>query len=120
MKLISPGGSKNETVRFTADALPKATAADLQRLRQAKPGASATQAVRPKFDSMIRRALLEVLQAGPMNAYQLWKGANEHAPQLQRTAVYQFLAGKRQVGIEYAEAMMRAAGLGVDAHEAST
>lgn len=49
--------------------------------------------VRPKFDSMIRRALLDMRKRGTLNAYQLWKGALSYAPQMQRTAVYEFLAG---------------------------
>lgn len=77
--------------------------------------ATRRKALRPKFDSMIRRALLAELGRGQLNAYQLWKSARVHAPQLPRAAVYQFLAGKRMVGVEYAEAMLRAAGLTVGA-----
>jgi hypothetical protein len=83
-------------------------------LRSLAPSKRRSAVVLPRYDGLIRRALLDALHRHNMTGYQLWKRASEHVPTLQRSAVYQFLAGKRQVQTDHAEAMMRAAGLRID------
>ena len=48
-----------------------------------------------------------------MTRYQLWKKAHAHCETLSASAVYDYLRGVRDIGIEYAEALMEAANLKV-------
>jgi hypothetical protein len=59
----------------------------------------------------VRRAILESLDARGMTRYELWKKARAHCVTLSRSAVYEFLRGARDIGVEYAEALMMAANL---------
>jgi hypothetical protein len=57
----------------------------------------------------VRRAILESLDDHGMTRYELWKKARVHCGTLSRSAVYEYLRGVRDIGVEYAEALMRAA-----------
>ena len=46
-----------------------------------------------------------------MTRYRLWKAAQAICPKLPQSAVYEFLRGQRDIGVQYAEALTRAAGL---------
>jgi len=61
----------------------------------------------------VRRAILESLDAQGMTRYELWKKARAHCGTLSRSAVYEYLRGSRDIGDEYAEALMMAANLKV-------
>lgn len=62
-------------------------------------------------ESPIRRAILAELERRQMTRYQLWQAAREHCPTLPSSAVYEYLRGRRDIGVPYAEALMQAAGL---------
>ena len=61
----------------------------------------------------VRRAILESLDDRRMTRYELWKKARAHCGTLSRSAVYEYLRGARDIGVEYAEALMMAANLTV-------
>jgi hypothetical protein len=61
----------------------------------------------------VRRAILESLDDHGMTRYELWKKARTHCGTLSRSAVYEYLRGVRDIGVEYAEALMMAADLTV-------
>jgi hypothetical protein len=61
----------------------------------------------------VRRAILESLDAHRMTRYELWKVARTYCATLSRSAVYEYLRGARDIGVEYAEALMIAANLEV-------
>jgi hypothetical protein len=61
----------------------------------------------------VRRAILESLDDHGMTRYELWKKARAHCGTLSRSAVYEYLRGVRDIGVEYAEALMMAADLRV-------
>jgi len=62
---------------------------------------------------LVRRAILESLDDHGMTRYELWKKARAQCGSLSRSAVYEYLRGVRDIGIEYAEALMMAADLKV-------
>ncbi len=61
----------------------------------------------------VRRAILESLDDHGMTRHALWKKARGHCGTLSRSAVYEYLRGARDIGVEYAEALMMAADLKV-------
>jgi hypothetical protein len=61
----------------------------------------------------VRLAILESLDDHGMTRYELWKKARVHCDTLSRSAVYEYLRGVRDIGVEYAEALMTAANLKV-------
>jgi hypothetical protein len=67
--------------------------------------------------SMILRALLAQLRRRGMTRYGLWKKARTYCPTISESAVYEYLRGRRQIGVAYIEALMRAAGLTVTARK---
>jgi hypothetical protein len=121
--------SANNLVRISADDIPKPTRQDLDRLDAAMriPArareeeeskdvgprvhrtASGDLPVRPL--GPLRRAILEALDSRRMTRYQLWKKAQARCETLSASAVYDYLRGVRDIGTEYAEALMEAAGL---------
>ena len=52
----------------------------------------------------VRRAILDSLEQNNMTRYQLWKKAHARCKTLSASAVYDYLRGARDIGIEYAEA----------------
>jgi hypothetical protein len=63
--------------------------------------------------SAIREAILRELGRRQITRYELWKRARVHGPTLSESAVYEFLRGERQIGLEYVEALLAAVGLEV-------
>ncbi len=59
----------------------------------------------------VRQAILESLDDHGMTRYELWKKARAHCGTLSRSAVYEYLRGVRDIGVEYAESLMMAADL---------
>jgi hypothetical protein len=67
----------------------------------------------------VRRAILESLDDHKMTRYELWKKARAHCGTLSRSAVYEYLRGARDIGVQYAEDLMMAAKLKVVGQEQS-
>jgi hypothetical protein len=61
----------------------------------------------------VRQAILQSLDDRGMTRYELWKKARAQCRTLSRSAVYEYLRGVRDIGVEYAEALMMAAELKV-------
>jgi hypothetical protein len=61
----------------------------------------------------VRQAILQSLDEHEMTRYELWKKARTHCVTLSRSAVYEYLRGSRDIGVEYAEALMEAVELKV-------
>ena len=61
--------------------------------------------------SPIRQAILKALDRQGMTRYQLWRKAHGYCGTLSQSAVYEYLGGRREIGLPYAEALMQAAGL---------
>ena len=59
----------------------------------------------------VREAIMRSLDNHGMTRYELWNKAQVHRATLSRSAVYEYLRGVRDLGIEYAEALMTAANL---------
>jgi hypothetical protein len=130
-----------ELVRRRAGDIGPATEADLARLRAAARGPIDTSDSPEKKgpfrrvkrdaqgrlprplpalrDSPIRRAILAELERRQMTRYQLWQAARKHCPKLPASAVYEYLRGRREIGLPYAEALMEAAGLAVGPRRAA-
>ncbi len=131
----------SKLVRIKVEDLPKATAADLARLRAAMEGPIDTsdspektgpfrrlkrdaqgrlpQPLPELRDSPIRRAILAQLERRQMTRYALWQAARVHCPRLPASAVYEFLRGQRVLGLSYAEALLEAAELVVAPRKAT-
>jgi hypothetical protein len=58
--------------------------------------------------SPIREAVAEEMGRQRITVYRLWKQAKQHCPTLSQSAVSEFLKGKRQIELPYAEALMAA------------
>jgi hypothetical protein len=121
--------SESEFVRRTVNELPRATSDDLNRLRRAMARSDAQARSKRKNGSspiflpirrdengriiknppsQIRSAILGELDRRQMTRYQLWKAAYEICPTLTQSAVYEFLRGFRQLGLEYIESLLAA------------
>ena len=118
-------------IRRSAGEGPTTTARDLDRLRETKRRAVRTDDIPewkgteapvcrdasgnlpPRRLGPVRRAILESLDVHKMTRYELWKNARAHCGTLSRSAVYEYLRGTRDIGVEYAEALMIAASLKV-------
>jgi hypothetical protein len=116
-------------IRRSAGDGPATTALDLARLRETMrrtvrtvdiPELKGTEAPVHRDASgnlpirrlgPVRRAILESLDDHGMTRYELWKKARAHCRTLSRSAVYEYLRGARDIGLEYAEALMMAANL---------
>jgi len=131
----------DKLVRIKAEDLPKATEADLARLRagdevpidtsdipeskgpvrRLKRDAQGRlpQPLPELRDSPTRRAILAQLGRRQMTRYELWQAARVHCPRLPASAVYEFLRGQRVIGLMYAEALLEAAGLVVAPRKAT-
>lgn len=116
-------------VRRSAGDVPPATPGDLARLLEAMDSPVDTSEIPEKSEhslrvkrdaegrlpvgrvSPIRLAILAALDRRGMTRYQLWQKARRHCKTLAQSAVYEYLRGQREIGLPYAEALMRAAGL---------
>jgi hypothetical protein len=58
--------------------------------------------------SLLRAAILAEVQRRGISGHQLWKAARKHCDTIPESAVYEFLTGKRQVGLAYLDAMLEA------------
>jgi hypothetical protein len=63
--------------------------------------------------SLLRAAILAEINRRGVSGHQLWKEARAFCDTLPESAVYEFLAGKRQVGLAYLDAMLEAMDLTV-------
>ncbi len=137
MKIKSRAGERKPTprmrmVRKSASEIAQPTARDLERLRAAmergvdtseipegRPGragrARRTAEGKPVAppESAIRDAIRRELGRRQITRYELWKRARAHCPTLPESAVYEFLRGARQIGLEYVEALLAAVELEV-------
>ena len=120
----------SKLVQISADAIPKPTRQDLDRLArhaipvrpsEAEESKDIGPIVRRKASGElperplgpVRRAILASLDHHGMTRYQLWKKAHARCETLSASAVYDYLRGVRDIGIEYAETPMEAANLKV-------
>jgi hypothetical protein len=111
-------------IRKSAADVPRASVADLARLRNAMSGPIDTSEIperrgsftRVRRDadgmlprrSMIRDMVVRELKRRGMTPYRLWKEARLHCPTLSQSAVHEFLKGQRQIELPYAEALLAA------------
>jgi hypothetical protein len=63
--------------------------------------------VRPQ-QSPLRAAILAEVKRRGISGHELWKQAREYCDTIPESAVYEFLAGKRQIGLAYLDAMFEA------------
>jgi len=63
--------------------------------------------------SVIREAIRRELGRRQITRYELWKRARAYWPTLSESAVYEFLRGERQIGLDYVEALLAAVDLEV-------
>ena len=122
MATKSPGP---KPVRQSAAQIPSASAADLKRLRSAMAGKIDTSEIperRPPFQrlkrdargrlparkSVVREAVKREMERQHLTTYALWKAARTHCATLSQSAVHEFLKGKRELELPYAEALMAA------------
>ena len=135
LKKKSPVGEpkrRSRTVRKSAGEIPRSTSQELERLRRKMdseidtsdiPERQPARALRAHRtpegkpfkppSSAIRDAILRELGRQQITRYELWKRARAHCPTLPESAVYEFLRGERQIGIEYVEALLSAVDLEV-------
>lgn len=115
---------KARIVRHTADTLPKRSAERLEELRRlaARPDSEIDISEMPEADvsdsawitpatrrqARLRTAIATEMERRGMTRYQLAKVAQRHCASLSESAVYEYLAGRRQVGADYIEAMLAA------------
>jgi len=64
-------------------------------------------------ESAIRDAIRRELGRRQITRYELWKRARAQCPTLPESAVYEFLRGERQIGLQYVEALLAAVELEV-------
>jgi hypothetical protein len=113
---MSGKSRKTRMVRYSADQLPRSSKAELDRLEKLSDAPVDTTDI-PEMNftrrpfSPIRKAIIEELHRQGLTAYRLWKLANRFSPKLPESAVYEFLANKRSVRVDYADAMLRALGI---------
>lgn len=63
--------------------------------------------------SPLRAAILAEVKRRGISGHRLWKEARAYCDTIPESAVYEFLAGKRQVGLAYLDAMLEATDLTV-------
>jgi hypothetical protein len=66
---------------------------------------------RLKRHGPIWQAIADGMQRQGLSGHALWKLARPFCPQMPESAVYEFLADKRSVRVEYADAMLQAVGV---------
>jgi hypothetical protein len=118
--------SESRTVRRRAGAIPPLTPEAIARLESIDEDSidhsdipdqsSADRLIRDESGRLPRRSVIRDAVAGVMaerhlTTYALWKEARVHCPTISESAVGEFLKGQRQIGLDYAEALMAAAGL---------
>jgi hypothetical protein len=109
--------------------IPRATKADLERLRRAMQGTIDTsdlserrklqplkrdaQGKLPTRKSSIRDAVEREMRLLHLTTYRLWLRARLHYPTLSQSAVHEFLKGARQLELPSVEALLAAVDLEV-------
>lgn len=73
----------------------------------------ATGRISPPRASKIRDAVLAEIRRRGISGHQLWTEARKHCATMPESAVYEFLSGKRQVGLAYLDAILEAIDLTV-------
>jgi hypothetical protein len=68
--------------------------------------------VKPQ-QSLLRSAILAEVGRRGISGHELWKQARAYCDTLPESAVYEFLSGKRQMGLAYLDAILEALGLTV-------
>lgn len=63
--------------------------------------------VKPQ-DSLLRSAVLAEMKRRRLSGHKLWKASRNYCETLPESAVYEFLAGKRQIGLAYLDAILEA------------
>lgn len=115
---------KSRIVRHTAATLPKRSPERLDALRRLaeRPDEEIDLAEMPEVDlsdpkwitpakrrqARLRTAIDAEMKRRGMTRYQLAKVAQRYCSSLSESAVYEYLAGQRQVGADYIEAMLAA------------
>jgi hypothetical protein len=128
-KKSQTGSREGNVVRRTAAEIPPASPAGLDRLRAAmyepvdtsdipemrravaRVGRDAAGRLPARRESPVRQAVLDQLERQRMSRYRLWQEARRHCPTNTTSAVYGFLKGEREIGVQYAEALMASVGL---------
>ena len=123
-KGMSKKSAASKVVRKSAEKIPPASRADLDRLRAAMRGKIDTSEIpeRGEFDplqrdangrlpppkSIIREAVARQMQHLHLTVYRLWRMARAHYPTLSQSAVHEFLKGQRQLELPSVEALLAA------------
>ena len=68
--------------------------------------------IKPR-ESPLRAAILAEVHRRGISGHRLWKEARIYCDTLPESAVYEFLAGKRRIGLAYLDAILEAMGLTV-------
>jgi hypothetical protein len=110
--------TKREAVRFTtfhASQIKPPSKADLLRLKRASEGPIDTSDI-PEQRNMKRHgpiwhAIADGMRQQGLSGHGLWKRARAFCAKMPESAVYEFLADKRSVRVEYADAMLQALGV---------
>ncbi|NLX13466.1 MAG: hypothetical protein GXY44_07415 [Phycisphaerales bacterium] len=68
--------------------------------------------VKPR-ESPLRAAILAEINRRGISGHRLWKEARVYCDTIPESAVYEFLAGKRQIGLAYLDAILEAMDLTV-------
>jgi hypothetical protein len=102
-------------VRFDATQIRPPSTADLDRIKRATMGAIDTGDM-PEVRDMRRHgpiwnAVADGMRCQGLSGHGLWKKARAFCPRMPESAVYEFLADKRSVRVEYADAMLQALGV---------
>jgi hypothetical protein len=102
-------------VKFNASEIASPSPADRQRVWRAFKGPVDTSEIREvrgmKRHGPIWNAIADAMQRQGLSGHALWKLARVFSPQMPESAVYEFLADKRSVRVEYADAMLQALGV---------
>lgn len=73
---------------------------------------AAGRIVNPR-QSPLRAAILAEVERRGLSGHRLWKAARAYCDTIPESAVYEFLAGKRQIGLAYLDAILEAMDLTV-------
>jgi hypothetical protein len=102
-------------VRLNASEIAPPSSEDRRRIWRASKGRIDTRDISEvrgmKRHGPIWNAIAEGMQRQGLSGHALWKRARPFAPQMPESAVYEFLADKRSVRVEYADAMLQALGV---------
>ena len=99
-----------------AAAGPADTTEILELLDSRKSGRRNALGQLPVRSSIVRDAVMREMKSKQLTAYRLWKQAQLFYPQLPQSAVSEFLDGRRQLGLTYAEALLNALSLRLTSH----